>query len=203
MAVVKGRIIAVNSRLRVPENPEKWSLGVYSDSRRVLSVEPKLMSKAPAWLNKGEVLEFEAEIPVDRLLLYYTSGQKLEVQGPFAAGPHRFPIKSVVIQIEEPVKEKKLWAQTRPPDKGSIPGKYVPGDLMVQFNQGISLQKAEELVASLHCRIGAVMVNVPGFPVSMMVRFPPDRTIEDAIDQFKKSGKVDAAGPNSLLSILR
>lgn len=200
-------IRAHKSDVDLPD-PSQWTVGVYRGSVRAFRIPLKGAGAAPRRLAKGEVYELEADVPGDRLLLYYEEGKAFEVQGPFPVkgALHRPPVSRAELKVEVPEEVARLWAQPRPQDEGVVPGKYAPGQLLLSFKKGITLEEAETVVGRQGCRIDSILMSPDmgaEVPVIMSVNFPPDRTIEAAMDRFKKTGAVDAAAPNSILEALR
>lgn len=182
----------------------RWDVAVYRGNVVAFRLRLKGVGAAPRALMKGEAYELEADLPGDRLLLYYEEGKEFNLQGPFAprdAGD-RPPASRAELKVEVPDDVSRLWAKPRPEDEGAVPGKYAPGRLLVQFKKELTLEQAEEVVAALGCRVRAIVMSPEmgaSVPVIMGVNFPPDRTVEAAVDRFRKSGATDAVAPDSIM----
>lgn len=77
-------------------------------------------------------------------------------------------------------------------DKGGLVPKYKKGELLVKFKDGVSESEAN----AIHKDVGAIVKKTYKKTRVQLVQLPEVKDIQEAIDDYKKTAKVEYAEPN-------
>ncbi len=189
---LSGCFVARKDGVVVPPDFGDWTLGLYNGSR-VFRVSIRPRDGVGATLSAGESFCFDALLPDQRLDLY--SVWKGSVQGPFPPEGRRYDFPMTAVTFRRRLRlDPTTWDRPYPAERGQYEGEaYVVGSISVRFQPEIPLADAERVVESEGCLVSSS--SLFDWSSFVYVRYPPDRTIEEAIQRFERFAEVESAHP--------
>ena len=152
----------------------------------------------------GEQLEFSAITPMDRIEVYtppraaYTPPGAAYTEIIWGASLRdssaSFDIRPVQANVTV---ENRVWVA--PIESSPMLNAFVPGQLLVAFEDSVNLKKAEEIIAANDSYIVKTLSSFRSGIV--LVDIPPDKTTQEMIDYFKAIPEIRSAERNHISGI--
>lgn len=197
---VHGCFTARRDGALVPADLDSWSFGVYRAVRAfevpVNPLHPRGSTRGT--LRRGESFCLEALVPYWRLDVY--SLGECNIQGPFPPGERDWYYPVAYVDVLSKVPDPRIWERPYPPDEGvyGVPGEpYARGQLIVIFRPGVRQEQAERVAEAEGCLVSPSLHFER--TSALQIRFPPDRTIEEAARRFESRPEVESTTPNYLI----